>query len=260
MGFVVLAATVLLPAGGLVAVGLGAKALRGRTSSRVGLAPRAVAFLLVTNAPNLIVLGAVGLALGSGLLGGPTCPILTLVPAAIGIAAVCLVWLVPVISHRRVQPPDGVRRLRWASAAIRALELGVIEARALVASRDWRLLGALAYYAFDNAVLWASFRAFGHSNPSIVVFVMAYLIGSAAASLPLPAGIGAVDGGIFGLLVLYGAPALCAGVAVLGYRAVSTGVPLVLGGLALLRFAGRRSNRTGHRLGSTAVASGVPGR
>jgi uncharacterized membrane protein YbhN (UPF0104 family) len=63
---------------------------------------------------------------------------------------------------------------------------------------------------------------------------MAYLIGSAAASLPVPAGLGVVEGGMIGLLVLYGAPAVCSGVAVLAYRAVSTGVPLTLGGIALL--------------------------
>jgi uncharacterized membrane protein YbhN (UPF0104 family) len=34
--------------------------------------------------------------------------------------------------------------------------------------------------------------------------------------------------------VLYGAPVLCAGVAVLAYRAVSTGLPLALGGIALV--------------------------
>jgi uncharacterized membrane protein YbhN (UPF0104 family) len=39
---------------------------------------------------------------------------------------------------------------------------------------------------------------------------------------------------MIGLLVLYGAPAICAGIAVLAYRAVSTGLPLALGGIALL--------------------------
>ena len=39
---------------------------------------------------------------------------------------------------------------------------------------------------------------------------------------------------MIGLLVLYGAPATCAGIAVLAYRAVSTGLPLALGGIALL--------------------------
>jgi uncharacterized membrane protein YbhN (UPF0104 family) len=244
MGLVVLAGTVLLPAGGLVAIGLGAKSLRARSRSRAGLARRAVAFLLITNAPNVIVLGVVGFALGTGLLDGPHCPLFTLVPAAVGFGTLGVVLLVPLISQQRLRRPLRATRVRLLSTAIGQLELGVIEARALVLGRNWKLIGAVAYYAFDNAVLWASFRAFGHSDPSVVVFVMAYLIGSAAASLPLPAGIGAVEGGIFGLLVLFGAPALCAGVAVLGYRAVSTGVPLVLGGVALIDLAGRRRDRT----------------
>ena len=104
----------------------------------------------------------------------------------------------------------------------------------LLSARDWKLLGVLAYYAADNAVLWATFKAFGHAHPPIATLVMAYLIGSAAGSLPVPGGIGVVEGGMIGLLVLYGAPAICAGVAVLAYRAVSTGLPLALGGIALL--------------------------
>ncbi len=37
-----------------------------------------------------------------------------------------------------------------------------------------------------------------------------------------------------GLLVVFGAPAICAGIAVLAYRAVSTGVPVAIGGVAFL--------------------------
>jgi hypothetical protein len=37
---------------------------------------------------------------------------------------------------------------------------GAAEARELLAGRNWKRLGAMvAYYAFDNAVLWAAFRA-----------------------------------------------------------------------------------------------------
>ena len=36
---------------------------------------------------------------------------------------------------------------------------------------------------------------------------MGYLVGSLAGALPLPAGLGAVDGGLIGALALYGAPA-----------------------------------------------------
>jgi uncharacterized protein (TIRG00374 family) len=72
------------------------------------------------------------------------------------------------------------------------------------------------------------------ADPPIATLVLAYLIGSAAGSLPVPAGLGVVEGGMIGLLVVFGAPAVCAGIAVLAYRAVSTGVPLALGGVAFL--------------------------
>jgi uncharacterized membrane protein YbhN (UPF0104 family) len=235
MGLAVRAATILVPAGGLVAIGLGARALRGRGMPRAKTGPRAIAFLVITNAPNLIVLGMVGVALGAGLLDGPHAPILTIFPAAIAFCAIGLTALLPVLSHQRVAgTPVRVPR-RVVFAAARALELGVIEARALLAGRSWKLLGACAYYAADNAVLWATFKAFGRADPPIAVFAMAYLVGSAAGSLPVPAGIGVVDGGMIGALVLYGAPATCAGIAVLAYRAVSTGLPLALGGVAFLR-------------------------
>jgi uncharacterized membrane protein YbhN (UPF0104 family) len=235
MGLAVRAATILVPAGGLIAIGLGARALRQRGMRGTNTGSRAVAFLVITNAPNLIVLGLLGIALGAGLIEGPHAPILTIVPAAIALGAIGLTILLPIVSHRRAAraPLRLPRRLVFAAA--RQLELGVVEARALLVGRSWKLLGAVAYYAADNAVLWAMFKAFGHTDPPIAIFVMAYLIGSAAGSLPVPAGIGVVDGGMIGTLALYGAPATCAGIAVLAYRAVSTGLPLALGGVAFLR-------------------------
>jgi uncharacterized membrane protein YbhN (UPF0104 family) len=234
LGLAALAATILVPAGGLVAVGLGARALGERGAGGPRPLARAIAFLLITNTPNLVVLGLLGAALGAGLLDGPHAPILTIVPATVAVAAIGLTLLIPTISRRCVgSAPRGVARRAVAATAMQ-LEAGVVEARTLVAGRSWRLLGAVAYYAFDNAVLWATFRAFGHAHPPIVIFAMAYLVGSAAASLPLPAGIGVVDGGMIGLLVLYGAPATCAGIAVVAYRAVSTGLPLALGGGAFI--------------------------
>ena len=60
---------------------------------------------------------------------------------------------------------------------------------------------------------------------------MGYLVGSLAGALPLPAGLGAVDGGLIGALVLYGAPAAPAAAAVLLYRGISLSVPAVLGAI-----------------------------
>jgi len=195
---------------------------------------RAIAFLLITNAPNAIVLGVLGVALGAGLLDGPHTPAVTILPGVIALSAIGLPLLLPMVSHRRLAQARHTTVQGAVSTAAAQLELGVIEAVALLRGRSWKLLGAVAYYAFDNAVLWATFKAFGHAEPPIATLVIAYLIGSAAGSLPVPAGLGVVEGGMIGLLVFFGAPVICTGIAVLAYRAVSTGMPLALGGVAFL--------------------------
>jgi len=234
MGLAVRAATILLPAGGFVAIGVGARVLRRRGMPGTKVGPRAIALLLITNAPNVIVLGVLGVALGAGLLHGPHGAILTIIPATVALSAIGLTMVLPMVSNQRAVRAPSKFPHRVVSSLVAQLEQGVIEARTLVRGRSWKLLGAVAYYAFDNAVLWATFRAFGHTHPPLATLVMAYLIGSATGSLPAPAGIGVVEGGMIGLFVLYGAPAICAGIAVLAYRAVSTGLPLALGGAAFL--------------------------
>jgi uncharacterized membrane protein YbhN (UPF0104 family) len=243
MGLTVCAATILVPAGGLLAIGAGARALRSRGMPATKTRSRAIAFLLITNAPNAIVLGAVGIALGAGLLDGPHVPSLTILPAAIALSTIGLTMLLPLVPLQRVSRARFGTAHRFVCFAATQLKLGVIEALALARQHSWKLLGAVAYYAFDNAVLWAAFKAFGHTDPPIATLVIAYLIGSAAGSLPVPAGIGVVEGGMLGLLVLFGAPAICAGIAVLAYRAVSTGLTLALGGAAFLTIR-RRAPRT----------------
>ena len=70
----------------------------------------------------------------------------------------------------------------------------------LVRAREPGLLGAVAWWGFDIAVLWACFHAFGHAPPFAVI-VMAYFVGMLANTLPLPGGIGGVDGGMIGTFV-----------------------------------------------------------
>jgi Lysylphosphatidylglycerol synthase TM region len=130
----------------------------------------------------------------------------------------------------------------------------ITEARALVTAGNWKLFGALAYYAFDNAVLWATFHAYGHA-PQIGVVVMGYVVGSLAAALPIPAGLGVLEGGLIGALVLYGAPAAPAAAAVLLYRGISLSVPIALGALGCARRPRSRSPRLNPR---GAPRSAVP--
>jgi uncharacterized membrane protein YbhN (UPF0104 family) len=64
---------------------------------------------------------------------------------------------------------------------------------------------------------------------------MSYLVGMLANSLPVPGGFIAVEGGLVGMLLLYGVrPASVVIAAVIIYRAISLWVPAVIGSLAFL--------------------------
>ena len=114
---------------------------------------------------------------------------------------------------------------------------GVAEALALLRARDPVLLFGLAgYLAFDVMILWATFHAFGSVPPLAIVWI-GYLIGELGGLIPVPGGIGGVDLGLVGTLVLYHVPLTAATAAVLAYRAIALLVPTALGtvAFALLR-------------------------
>ena len=68
-------------------------------------------------------------------------------------------------------------------------------------------------------MLYACLAAFGNA-PSFWVVAMAYLVGMLANSIPIPGGLLAVEGGLVGMLLLFGVrPASHVVVAVLIYRA-----------------------------------------
>jgi uncharacterized protein (TIRG00374 family) len=110
----------------------------------------------------------------------------------------------------------------------------VMEAVGLIRAHDWRLLGAVAYWLLDNLTLYACLAALGHA-PSVWVVGMAYLVGMLANSVPVPGGFVAVEGGLVGMLVLFGArPASGVLAAVVIYRAISLWIPALIGSLAFL--------------------------
>jgi len=98
-----------------------------------------------------------------------------------------------------------------------------------VRSGDIRLLGALAWWAFDAAVLWAMLHALG-APPSLAVIVLAYFLGQVANTLPIP---GAVSGGMVGVLLAFGVEADLALASVLSYRALAIWLPAPVGLAAL---------------------------
>jgi uncharacterized protein (TIRG00374 family) len=98
----------------------------------------------------------------------------------------------------------------------------------LVRQHRLGLLGAVGYWGFDIAVLGVSFRAFGSVVP-VAVLIMGYFLGTLGSLLPLPGGIGGVEGGMIGAFAAFGVPAGRAVIAVLAYRAISFWLPTLPG-------------------------------
>jgi uncharacterized membrane protein YbhN (UPF0104 family) len=234
-----LAATRLFAAAGAGGIALTAWALR-----RSGMEPRLVACRMVAFIVLLYVIyaGAVlldGIGLGTGLLPGEGSFAITIVPAAI--AAI----LFAVGGAMALLPGDIERRLaRWAAGAgrlehwlARAVTVpamaasGVRTAIELIRSRDLGLLGAPAWWGFDICVLWACFHAFG-TAPPFTVILMSYFIGMVGNLLPLPGGLGGVEGGMIGAFAAFGVEFNLAVLAVLSYRAISFWLPTVPGAIA----------------------------
>jgi uncharacterized membrane protein YbhN (UPF0104 family) len=210
----------LVPAGGLGGLALGVWALRRGGMPTDQVATRSVGFFLIKCAANFAAVAVVGVVMWLGV-GPPQPPALTILPAVLALAVMGGVASLPVFLGRA--SGDG----RVARAA-RTLGRGVSEAlRLLRSGRPAILLGSLGYWAFDNLVLWACFRGFG-VHVALTVVLMGYLIGQLGGLLPIPGGLGGVEGGLVGTLVVYGVSLRDAVAAVLAYRVIQFWVPLLL--------------------------------
>ncbi|MGA8364707.1 MAG: lysylphosphatidylglycerol synthase transmembrane domain-containing protein [Solirubrobacteraceae bacterium] len=234
-----LAATRLFATAGAGGIALTAWALRRSGMEARLVACRMVAFIVLLYA---VYAGSVlldGIGLGTGLFPGGGSFALTIVPAivaAILIAAVGAMALLPNDIERRLQSwASGSGRLaRWVALGVTAPALaasGVRTAIELIRSRDPGLLGAVAWWGFDISVLWAMFHAFG-SPPPFAVIWMAYFLGMLGNLLPLPGGLGGVEGGMIGAFAAFGVDFNLAVLAVLSYRAISFWLPTVPGAIA----------------------------
>jgi uncharacterized protein (TIRG00374 family) len=66
------------------------------------------------------------------------------------------------------------------------------------------------------------------------VILLGYLIGQLGGLLPLPGGLGGIDGGLIGTLIVYDTPAAATAAAVLVYRVILFWLPLLLGAVAFI--------------------------
>ena len=228
----------LVPASGAGGLALGAWILSRGGMPAERIARRSVAFFLIKSSVNFVAVAVLGIAMALG--AGPEQPLWrTAVPAALALAVIGAVIAIPRLGPGRDPGECAGRVRRFTRHARRAVIDGTSEAVELTRHPSAVLLiGAVGYWIFDNAVLWATFHAFGESLP-VTVLLMGYLIGQLGGLLPIPGGVGGIDGGLIGTLIVYGAPAATTAAAVLAYRVILFWVPLLLGTVA---FASLRRN------------------
>ena len=212
----------VVPVGGAGSLAIGAWAMRAWGIPWSRIANRSAAIFLLTSGVNVLVLGLAGVAIlagvgsaGIGFLGG-------LIPAVVGFGAIAAFLALPRLSVTR-----NTRLARW-----------VHDTERIVFTRNWRLIGTVGYLLFDIAVLWACLKAVG-VHPSITALVLGYQIGYLANLIPIPGGIGALEGGLVAALLLYGLPAAPTAAAVVLYHAIALWLPTLGGtyGFARLRAA-----------------------
>ncbi|MDX6732501.1 MAG: putative heme transporter [Baekduia sp.] len=235
-----LAATRVFAAGGAGGIALTAWALRRAGMPRRVVADQTLAFLVLTYGVYMAAVVVGGFGLYFGILPGSRDWAITLLPAIIGVVAFGVALLAS------LTPPDLQKRLdgyarrhgRWARIAQKAANLpaaisaGIRISVNLVRSGDPALAGSIAYWGFNIAILWASFHAFGEAPPWAVI-VMGYFVGMLANLLPLPGGVGGVDGGMIGAFVAFGGETKDSiVVAVLTYRLFAFYLPTIPGAVA----------------------------
>lgn len=258
-----IAALRLLATGGAGGFAVTAWALRQAGLSRRAVGTRMVAVLVVQYAVYLLAVALVGYGLWAGAFAGGGTFALTLLPALCATGAIAAVVAFSLLAAPTGELPAA--RLRryvtelhlWVHGGTRAA-LQALGVGGSGRSRLFAPVGAVAYWGFDLSVLYAGFRAFG-GHPTVAVVVMVYFLGTLGSLLPLPGGIGGVEGGMIGVAIGFGLSPARAILAVIVYRLISFWLPTVPGVVGY--FGLRRTvqgwreavRRRGSRLGERAA-------
>jgi uncharacterized membrane protein YbhN (UPF0104 family) len=218
---------VSLGGAGSAAVGAWLMVERGGEPSRI--AERSAVLFLLTSAINVITLIVAGLGLWVGVLPGPHDPLLSLLPAAVGVAGLIFFLALPHFSERLAAGREA-GRIR---TGLLAIAVSIRHTEDVLFTPDWRIIGAIAFLWCDIAVLAACFAAAG-TVPPLATIVLAYQIGYVSNVIPVPGNIGVLDGSLVGMFVLYGVSATLATAATVVYHAIALWIPAMWGSATFL--------------------------
>jgi uncharacterized membrane protein YbhN (UPF0104 family) len=220
----------VVPLGGAGGIAAGGWLLARRGIPIRRIAERSAVLFLLTSATNVVALLLAAGGLAAGWWGGPHDLLRTVVPATV--ALVVLLVFLALAGLATGASPDHHSSARW--MPLRAVGDSTVATMRLIRRPGWRLaVGAPAYLLCDVAALWLCIHALGRGVPAAPLLV-AYLLGYLANAIPVPGGIGVLDGGLAAALVAYHVPAATAVGGVLIYHALALWIPTVSGTLAFV--------------------------
>ena len=237
-----LAATRLFSAGGAGGIVLTAWALRGAGLPRRVVADKTISFIVLTYLVYTTSLVVFGYGLYFGVFPGPAPFTMTVIPATLALIATVLglsIAFVPTDFERRLQTlalrHGRIGRLAQRLATLPATaSSGIRDALPTCARATRRCSARSSSGRARSPCCGRRFEAFGESPP-LAVLVLGFFIGMLGNLLPLPGGIGGVDGGMIGAFAAFNVDAGLAVVAVLVYRGFTFWLPTVPGVIAYLQ-------------------------
>lgn len=235
VAWIAMGAGAVLPGGNISSAAATGWLLRRHGVGTRPLLERCGALLCLLTAFGFLVNGLAGVLLLAGIPDGPNDLSHTGIPILVSIGVLGGATLLALLARRL-----GAR----AHLPLRALAAGLEGAWRTLTTPSWRLLGVAGFLCLDMAALWAACAATGH-HLGLLAVTIAYCIGYLTTMIPVPAGLGVLDSGLAGSLVLYGMKPTAAVSAVLVYHAISIWVPGLGGLVAWLptRRAGRAERR-----------------
>jgi uncharacterized membrane protein YbhN (UPF0104 family) len=220
----------VVPVGGAGGLAVGAWAMRAWGIAWSRIVNRSAVIFLLTSAVNSLVLALAGILLAIGI-GAAGLPIqYGILPAVVALGAVAAFAALPRFASR----PKIKHKRGKISQALAETGTWVRDTERAAVTPDWRVLGSVVYLIADIAVLWTCLKSVGVSAP-IVPLVIGYQVGYMANILPIPGGVGVLEGGLLGALLLYGLPAAPTAAAVVLYHAIALWVPTLGGTVAFAR-------------------------
>ena len=225
MGGAQQAANAVLPAVGSTGVGYWTLSSIGWGLDR--FARRTAVMIVAPSAPNLLLIIVLGLGMGIGIFAGPSDWWLTWLPAVLGVIVIAVAIWAARWGHRLAARTSR----RWLQEGLRVAATGVTGAVDVLRRRDWRVLGTWVDLFGSIGAFWVCLIAVGEHLPFAVV-AMGYLVGQFAQVVPVPGGIGAIDAGVTGALVLYGGGASDSTAGELISHGLALIIPIIVGSIA----------------------------